>query len=263
MCDTLPVCFIVDENLIQQLGPVVKSLISNVSLSLHVCVLTNSDTHIPAIESLLIPLVGKDKQTVRCISDDHKRLLSYIYVAESRTDISYFGYSQLVIPYYFQMYPKILFMEPDQIVQHDLNEFWAVVNSENILLSAVNYSEGNNTLKTLKLLYGGGNAYNCGVMIVDTANWIKHNYTSLCVEAALKQKHSDGTYYNYYAEGAMNIALQPYIVEMNPTYNFCNLGWMENIPKDYIEAATILHWNGPRKPWKSEGLYKEYYINYC
>lgn len=261
MSDTLPVCFIVDHNLIQQLEPVVKSLVHNVSLKLHICVLTNVESNVPVIQALLTKLVG-ECHTVSCITEEHVRLLDSVYVAETRSDITSFGYSQLVLPYYFASFPKLLFMEPDQIVQRDLKDLWDSVVSNNIMLSATNYGQGACTLKTLKDLYGGGKAHNCGVMVIDTTNWITKNYTSLCIDAAIKQKELNGSYYNFYAEGAMNVALQPYITEMDRTYNFCNLGWAANISRDAINAATILHWNGKNKPWKPDGLYIEYYAKY-
>lgn len=261
MSDTLPVCFIVDHNLIRQLEPVVKSLVHNVSLKLHICVLTNLESNVPVIQALLTKLVG-EHHTVSCITDEHMRLLDSVYVGETRSDITSFGYSQLVLPHYFTSFPKLLFMEPDQIVQRDLNDLWDSVVSNNIMLSAADYGEGQRTLKTLKELYGGGKAYNCGVMVIDTANWIAQDYTSLCIDAAKKQKELNGTYYNFYAEGAMNVALQPYITEMDRAYNFCNLGWVANIPRDAINAAAILHWNGTNKPWKPNGFYVDYYTKY-
>ena len=58
----------------------------------------------------------------------------------------------------------------------------------------------------------------------------------------------------------MNVALQNYITTIESKYNTCDLGGNPNINKRLIDNAVILHWNGVRKPWKSDGLYKEYYI---
>ena len=189
------------------------------------------------------------------------KTLNSLYVEESRKDITGFGYAQLLLPEYFAEHKKLLVMEPDQIVQADLAPLWCDVWEKDIKLGAVDYNLGTTTLSTLSKVYPGKTvkAYNTGVVVVDTAHWNASKYTQMCMDVVEIQRKQNGSYYNFYAEGAINIALQPYIVELSSIYNTCNLGWIEGISKDILDKGVILHWNGTRKPWSSDGLYKSYY----
>ena len=70
----------------------------------------------------------------------------------------------------------------------------------------------------------------------------------------------NGGYYNFYAEGAMTVALQMHFKQLDNICNTFDLGHNPNISNEVLNKAIILHWNGPQKPWKENGLYKEYYI---
>lgn len=260
----LPVCFIVDKNVYMFLETVCKSIIKTLSMSYHFCVLTESKSTAEKVLELLTSFCDESFITVKVLSESDIEYLNSMYVQESRTDITGFGYAQLLICNYFSEHKKILFMEPDQFVQYDLAPFWIEMNEKKIVLAAVNYNNGALTLNTLRKLYKEGNvikicAFNCGVVVYDTEFWIKHNLGKLCFDAVAKQKETNGKYYDYYAEGAMNTALQNYFYELDKKYNFCDLGWKSNIPKSYLDSAIILHWNGLNKPWKPCGYYKEYY----
>lgn len=259
MTDILPVCFIVDENMYTHLETVCKSLLKQVSIPIHFCILTNNEENIPKI-SLILELFSKN-YTIKSLLIEDLELLNFFYLPEERTDIAKFGYSQLLFPKYFTNFKKILFLEPDQIVRSDLAYFWREIWEKDIKLCAVDYKIGSKTMATLTKLYPGRivKCYNAGVMIVDTEFWINNDFTGLCFDVVKKQKDTNGTYYDYYAEGAINVALQTYIVEADPKFNTCNLGWSKNIDKKIIEKGIILHWNGPQKPWKPDGLYKSYY----
>jgi lipopolysaccharide biosynthesis glycosyltransferase len=260
----LPVCFIVDKNVYMYLETVCKSIINTVSIPLQFCVLTDSDDTAAKVSSLLTSFCADASINVKSLSITDINYLNSLYVQEARSDITGFGYAQLLICNYFSEYKKILFMEPDQIVRCDLAPFWNEMHDKNIWLAAVNYNIGGFTLATLAKLYTEGKvlktcAFNCGVVVYDTEFWIKNNLGKLCFDAVMTQKETNGTYYNYYAEGAMNVALQNYFYELEQKYNFCDLGWKPNIPKSSLDTAVILHWNGLNKPWKHNGYYKEYY----
>ena len=184
-----------------------------------------------------------------------------IYTAEARTDLTYFIYSQFYISKYFSNYKKIVFMEPDQLVKKDLALLWEKVWREDIKLAAVKSNAGEKTLETLRLIYPNEETktFNSGVVVVDTEYWNKNNFTELCIKECIKQKNANGTRYNFYQEGAMNIALQKEFTELDKSYNCMGLGWDLNVNKEDIEDAVILHWNGNHKPWLDCGLYKEYY----
>lgn len=41
-----------------------------------------------------------------------------------------------------------------------------------------------------------------------------------------------------------------------------DLGWKKDLTKNQLDNATVLEWSGNKKPWKSDGLYKEYWYPY-
>ena len=42
-------------------------------------------------------------------------------------------------------------------------------------------------------------------------------------------------------------------------YNFMGLGGGTGYTNEVLSEQVILHWNGKRKPWNADGLYKNFY----
>lgn len=257
----LVVAFIVDENLIIHLKPVISSITSKLSIDFHVCILTNIEENIEKIYDTL-SFLEKSKITVKTIKEEDKQKMDEIYFQEERVDIKSFIYSQIYLCHYFDEHKKILFMEPDQIVRVDLAKFWEEVYEKDIKLAAVESQAGEKTLATLKAIYPNRpiKRYNAGVVLYDTEYWKSNRLLEKCIEECINQKYEGGNRFNFYVEGAMNIALQDYYKILDKRYNCMDLGFREDIKKEEIEEGFILHWNGNSKPWKANGLYKEYYI---
>lgn len=153
-------------------------------------VLTNKAQNIESISTLLATMFTKDRYEVKALSESHVLFLNSVYIAENRTDITGFGYAQLLLPEYFANHKKILFLEPDQIVKGDLTPLWKQVILNDIKIGAVEYTQGKNTLITLSTIFPSRkiNVYNAGVMIIDAETWIHSNYTQLCFDAVEIQK---------------------------------------------------------------------------
>ncbi len=257
----IPICFLVDENVCMHLKMVCLSILKHIKCEYHFCVLTDTDHSKKSIEELFKTFCNPLNFTIKTIKEEDAIFLESIYTREQRGDIKSLNLAQCIIYRYFD-YNKLLFMEPDQIVKKDLTVFWNTIVSEDIKIgAAVYYQNGVKTLTTLQKLYPGKPvyAYNCGVMVIDTKFWKENSCEKLCIDVIKKQKETNGEYYDYYAEGAMNVALQPWIMPLNPIYNTCNLGWNPQVNSTILENAVILHWNGPMKPWKLDGYYKHYY----
>lgn len=259
--NSLTICFIIDNNLVNHILPVIQSILKYSSIPVHFCILTNEETTKTNIKNVLESLVQVNNYEIAVLCEEDKTIMKEVYSPESRTDLTYFIYSQFYISKYFCKYKKILFLEPDQIVKKDLCDLWNKVWNEDIKLAAVVSNAGEHTINTLKSIYPNKEVktFNAGVVIVDTEYWNDNKFTELCIRECIKQKDENGNRYDFYQEGAMNIALQEYFIELDTSYNCMGLGWQESIPKEEIEKATILHWNGNKKPWLAEGLYKEYY----
>ncbi len=257
----IPICFLVDANVSMYLKMVCLSILKYIKYDYHFCVLTDTEHSKYSIEELFKTFCDQSHFTVKSLKSEDAVFLESIYISEQRGDIKSLNLAQCIIYRYFD-YDKLLFMEPDQIVKKDLTVFWNQVISEKNKIREVSYQNGAKTLITLEKLNPGKPvyAYNCGVMVIDTKFWKEKNCEMLCMDAIKKQKEMNGEYYNYYAEGAINVALQPWITHLDEKYNTCNLGWLPQIDSKILENAVILHWNGPMKPWKLDGYYKEYYL---
>jgi lipopolysaccharide biosynthesis glycosyltransferase len=257
----LIICFIIDNNLINHIKIVIQSILRYSSIPVHFCILTDDISTQQNIHTVMSDILIDKNYDIFTLNDADKNRMKEIYIPESRTDLTYFIYSQLYLPHYVSKYKKFLFMEPDQIVQKDLATLWKKAWKEDIKLAAVKSNAGEITLDTLRTMYPTEEikTFNAGVVLVDTEYWNNNNFTDLCVYECLKQKELNGTRYNFYQEGAMNLALQKYFIELDKSYNCMDLGWRQDLIKGEINNAIILHWNGNKKPWLECGLYKEYY----
>ena len=50
-----------------------------------------------------------------------------------------------------------------------------------------------------------------------------------------------------------------YIV-IDKEWNFCDLGYRQDMNSTILREQGILHWNGARKPWRSDGLYRDVWL---
>jgi hypothetical protein len=248
-------------NHIPFLKPVIQSILRNCSgrIKPHFCILLPGKLKDISIDA---------DCTFKIMGDDDHRICNDHYFKEGRADIPPFAtYSQLMIPRYFSSFSKILFLEVDQIIQRNLDSLWQHVYEKNIKLGAVRSIDG----KTGALnsdcpdphyaaRYPHAKYYNTGVFLFDTQHWLELDLEGKCLSCAREQIKSQGHTYKYYAQGAMNCALHQDITDLEPVYNWTGLGYKIDIPSEMLDRAAILHWNGSRKPWLSDGLYSSYYL---
>lgn len=50
--------------------------------------------------------------------------------------------------------------------------------------------------------------------------------------------------------------------EIDKRWNLRGLGWKNEMEPSKLDSAYILHWTGNKKPWKKNGLFKEYFTPY-
>jgi lipopolysaccharide biosynthesis glycosyltransferase len=221
------------------------------SIDLHFCIL--------APEKGLV-LRNKENVTIKVIEQKDRNLFQELYCAEGkRGDIPPFVYAQLVIPEYFKEFKKILFLEVDQIVQKDLKELLDYVENNRIVLGAVPVPNPKEIPEHFSKSHPGHPYYNCGVVYIDVDFWIQQNFKEICFDECRKQKKSNGSYFRFYVQGAMNTGLANFFKPLALKYNFMGLGGGTGYTHDVLSEQVILHWNGKRKPWSPDGLYKNYY----
>ena len=247
-------------NHLPYLRPIINSIIRNCSEeSPHFCIL------LPCKQARLA--IDADC-TFKIAHDSDVRLCSEMYYQEARADIPPFAaYAQLMIPRYFSEYHKILYIEVDQVVQKDLHFLWQTVYKNDVKLGAVPYFDGRTGQvfseiddEFFRAAKPKSKYFNTGVFLFDTDYWITNRIEEKCFEYVRKQKDSGGQVYRFYAQGAMNRALASEITSLDHAFNWAGLGYMHDIPPKLLDEATILHWNGGRKPWMEDGLYRSRYV---
>jgi len=108
------------------------------------------------------------------------------------------------------------------------------------------------------------NAYNVGVFALDLKRW-KSSGAVERVEQFIKQ-HNDcnGALWVGGSQPPLLLAFhhrpkdapQDFIV-FDAAWNVGDLGWRDKMDKEKLKKKYVLHWNGNKKPWRADGLYKD------
>lgn len=239
------------ENHFVHIEQLVKSIEKNTSINFHVCILAQRDG---------MSLGNRKNVTIKTVTPEHLQLFESIYCSENkRGDIPAFVYSQIVAPSYFKEFEKLLFLEVDQFVNNDLSDLWKLVYEKDIKLGAVQVPE-HQIPEHFVRDFPSEPYFNTGVVVYDTKHWIKSGATEKCLEECRKQKKQDGGRFRFYVQGAMNNALKGDFFSLDTKFNVMGLGG-KGVPQEELDNGVILHWNGKRKPWNSDGAYKEIYYS--
>lgn len=106
-----------------------------------------------------------------------------------------------------------------------------------------------------------GHTYNVGVFAMNLKRWEEKQLT-LRVEGLVKDHNNcDGKLWVGGSQPPMLLALLEDgneghdFIELDATWNLGDLGWKTDIKKQKLASARVLHWTGPKKPWKDDGLY--------
>jgi len=78
-------------------------------------------------------------------------------------------------------------------------------------------------------------------------------------------RHNSCPFWKGGSQMPMQLALwengEDYIV-IDKEWNFCDLGYRQDMNSTSLRRQGILHWNGARKPWRSDGLYRDVWLPY-
>ncbi|MEA5620672.1 glycosyltransferase [Cronbergia sp. UHCC 0137] len=245
------------ENHIRYLERVFDSIADTIRIDFKFCVF------LPRTD---IKVKSKYPICTKTISPEDIILCQDLYYQEGRADIpSFAAYAQLFLPKYFSEYSSFLFMEVDQIVRKDLAPLWQQCVNDDVKLGAVRSQGVDGSYlappDSFKKLHPDGCYHNMGVVYVNTNYWNQNDFFNKCIYELKLQKDSSGERLDFYAQGAMNNAIHQYVSDLDHKYNVTGLGYQENIQKEILEGAAILHWSGSRKPWHPDGMYKNFYYN--
>mgnify|MGYP001099741684 FL=1 len=238
-----------------RIARLVRSVVDHTSLPCRFCFLVANPELLPRLPLGL-------QVEVRELRPSDRELLESWYLAEQRDDIPSLVYSKLLLPEYFPHHQKILYMEVDEIVQGDLSDLWQKFLPASFSLAAARSRNKKRTFaapETFRRAFPEGRYFNPGVLLINTSWWNSSNAKAICDRESRKQKEANGRYYDFYDQGLLNHGFQDCIKEFSFKFNTTGLGHLSNLSESELNRACVLHWNGPRKPWQPEGLYREYY----
>ena len=158
---------------------------------------------------------------------------------------------------------KIIYIDCDMICQGDITElrddYFHLLNDNNQLLAVKRINGGDikeTTFKTYNISPHNFKYFNAGIFITSLENWRKNNIeNTLLFWMKENKKHS---LFQFGTQPILNIAFINKVMYIDSRWNTLKLGYDKNLSTDYIESGKILHWNGPRKWWNKNGLYKKY-----
>jgi lipopolysaccharide biosynthesis glycosyltransferase len=99
--------------------------------------------------------------------------------------------------------------------------------------------------------------FNNGIYVTELSRW-RRNLPEL--EHWMKIHRESMGELVFGTQSIMNLAFYRNLEVISPEWNVRPLGAWDDIPEATLRAGKILHWAGEQKPWKPDGLYKEYWL---
>ncbi|KAK3252283.1 hypothetical protein CYMTET_38413 [Cymbomonas tetramitiformis] len=190
---------------------------------------------------------------------DRKELLMGVNFARNFMD-------DLLLPWGVR---RAIYMDVDTIVQGNLGELWDVQLKNGRYFGAVQccylhmsfwFDFGVDVVKRTMTPH---DCYiNAGVYIVDLDKYQEHRTQERIADLIVQHQKSHIWKLGVH-QSSFILALYNYTQPIDAKWNLLQLGWNQALQSEKLKEAKILHWNGQKKPWKPEGLYKDRWRPYA
>eukprot|EP00123_Amoebidium_parasiticum_P018405 comp24193_c2_seq1/m.44374 comp24193_c2_seq1/g.44374 ORF comp24193_c2_seq1/g.44374 comp24193_c2_seq1/m.44374 type:complete len:984 (-) comp24193_c2_seq1:240-3191(-) len=158
----------------------------------------------------------------------------------------------------FPTLEKLIYIDPDVVVQGDLCDMWdGHLKDSRYALAAVP-STRQETYAKFIIDYEATRVdknevyFNAGVMVLNLKIWKEKNKDAEI--AKWLDLNRQRPIYKFGSQPPLLLAFYRDYEQMDYTWNYRHLGHKVGLPIDKIAQAKILHFNGPRKPWRSNGI---------
>ncbi|RRT57274.1 hypothetical protein B296_00045526 [Ensete ventricosum] len=157
--------------------------------------------------------------------------------------ISVFGHSHFLLPDIFKNLKKVVVLDDDVVVQHDLSSLWAL-NLE----GKVNDSYDAKSCVWMS-----------GLNIIDLKKWREHNVTGTYFQ--LLQSTKNEVSLRAAALPASLLTFRNLVYPLGERWSLPGLGHNYGVNADSMKSSVSLHYNGDMKPWLDLGVpkYKIYW----
>ncbi|XP_064947264.1 probable galacturonosyltransferase 7 isoform X3 [Musa acuminata AAA Group] len=181
--------------------------------------------------------------------------------------ITVFGHSHYLLPEIFKNLKRVVVLDDDVVVQHDLSSLW------NLHLQG----KVNGAIEFCRLRFGqlkmllGRNSYDAdscawmsGLNIIDLEKWREHNVTRTYLQLLESFGTKNEVSLRAAAFPAGLLALKNLIYPLSERWSLLGLGHNYSVNVEDMKTATSLHYNGQMKPWLDLGIpeYKKYWKIY-
>ncbi|KAH6780726.1 galacturonosyltransferase 15 [Perilla frutescens var. hirtella] len=186
----------------------------------------------------------------------------------SPSSISLLNHLRIYLPELFPDLNKVVFLDDDIVVQHDISSLWDLDLNQKVVGAVVdswcgpdccpgrNYKDYFNF--TNPIIPSNLEKDRCGwlygVNIFDLQRWRKTNITAV-YHQWLKLSLNSG--FELWHPGALPpalLAFESHVHAIDPSWHLAGLGYRyARVDKYVVEAAAVVHFSGPAKPWLEIG----------
>jgi len=174
--------------------------------------------------------------------------------------------------YVSEIYPalgKVIYLDADLVLRADIADLFRLGSLERHVLAAVpdgtfesweEYTQKGSI--HLRHIESEQMTFNAGVFVTDLRRWKEQDVLKR-LEGWIKIHRQALEDFYFGTQSIMNLAFYRDFQPLPPAWNVQPMGWHEDIPEETIRNGKILHWAGKKKPWLTDGLYREYWIDYA
>ncbi|KAM1131471.1 hypothetical protein TB1_045267 [Malus domestica] len=196
---------------------------------------------------------------------EHKRFLE----ALSPSCLSLMNLLRIYIPELFPDLNKIVFLDDDIVVQQDLSSLWELDLNGNVVGAVVNSWCGDNCCpgRTYNDYFNFSHpiissnfdhdrcAWLYGMNVFDLAAWRRTNISETYHQWLQLNQKSGLTLWHPGIVPPALIAFEGHVHPIDPLWHVAGLGSRSpEVPEHILEAASVIHFSGPAKPWLEIGF---------
>ncbi|OAY57292.1 probable galacturonosyltransferase 15 [Manihot esculenta] len=185
------------------------------------------------------------------------------------TSLSLLNHLRIYIPELFPDLNKIVFLDDDVVVQHDISSLWELDLNEKVVGAVVDSWCGENCCPGRRykdylnfshpIVSSNFDPEHCawlyGMNVIDLNSWRRANITTN-YHRWLKHNLKSGL--ELWQPGVLPPALLAFegqVHPIDPSWHLAGLGYRSpETHRDILETAAVLHFSGPAKPWLEIGL---------
>ncbi|XP_065851886.1 probable galacturonosyltransferase 15 [Euphorbia lathyris] len=185
--------------------------------------------------------------------------------------LSLLNHLRIYIPELFPDLNRIVFLDDDVVVQHDISSLWELSLNEKVVGAVVDSSCGENCCPGRRykdylnfshpIMSSNFDPERCawlyGMNLFDLSAWRRANITSN-YHKWLKINQNSGL--KLWQPGLLPpalLAFEGHVHPIDPSWHLAGLGFQPpEMSRDKLENVAVLHFSGPAKPWLEIGFPK-------